>query len=197
MGWLCGVGIFGLIECSHSLPALHSRLQMIIITLRMRTLTIIGPKYRDNIHHSFLSSAHSRVALVIHPTSNACKYTPSIQIYVNRTSFVPYAARPLFPRAQGSATLWFILLANSILFKPFMYLFIPHSVQAVTSTLLLKHFITSSPSFIQSHRSQTLPRHCLLQVSYSQVSSKIIPASLTPSHATANCKYRTHKSLLK
>ena len=22
MGWLCGVGVFGLIECSHSLPAL-------------------------------------------------------------------------------------------------------------------------------------------------------------------------------
>ena len=31
MGWLCGVGVFGLIECSHSLPALHSRLQIIII----------------------------------------------------------------------------------------------------------------------------------------------------------------------
>ena len=27
MGWLCGVGVFGLIECPHSLPALHSRLQ--------------------------------------------------------------------------------------------------------------------------------------------------------------------------
>ena len=26
MGWLCGVGVFGLIECSHSLPALHCRL---------------------------------------------------------------------------------------------------------------------------------------------------------------------------
>ena len=23
MGWLCGVGVFGLIECSHSFPALH------------------------------------------------------------------------------------------------------------------------------------------------------------------------------
>ena len=31
MGWLCGVGVFGLIECSHSLPALHSGLQIIII----------------------------------------------------------------------------------------------------------------------------------------------------------------------
>ena len=26
MGWLCGAGFFGLIECSHSLPALHSEL---------------------------------------------------------------------------------------------------------------------------------------------------------------------------
>ena len=29
--WLRGVGVFGLIECSHSLPALHSGLQIIII----------------------------------------------------------------------------------------------------------------------------------------------------------------------
>ena len=27
MGWLCGVGVFGLIECPHSLLALHSGLQ--------------------------------------------------------------------------------------------------------------------------------------------------------------------------
>ena len=27
MGWLCGIGVFGLIECPHSLPALHSVLQ--------------------------------------------------------------------------------------------------------------------------------------------------------------------------
>ena len=27
MGWLCGVGVFRLIECSHSLPALHNGLQ--------------------------------------------------------------------------------------------------------------------------------------------------------------------------
>ena len=33
MGWLCGVGVFGLIECSHSLPALHSGLQMITIII--------------------------------------------------------------------------------------------------------------------------------------------------------------------
>ena len=31
MSWLCRVGAFGLIECSHSLPALHSGLQIIII----------------------------------------------------------------------------------------------------------------------------------------------------------------------
>ena len=31
MGWLCVVWVFGLIECSHSLPALHSGLQIIII----------------------------------------------------------------------------------------------------------------------------------------------------------------------
>ena len=31
--WLCGVGVFGLIECSHSLPALHSGLQIIIIII--------------------------------------------------------------------------------------------------------------------------------------------------------------------
>ena len=39
MGWLCGVGVFGLIECSHSLPALHSGLQIIIIIII---------EYRDN-----------------------------------------------------------------------------------------------------------------------------------------------------
>ena len=33
MGWLCGVGVFGLIGCSHSLPALHSGLQIIIIII--------------------------------------------------------------------------------------------------------------------------------------------------------------------
>ena len=27
MGWLCGVGVVGLIECPHSLPALYSGLQ--------------------------------------------------------------------------------------------------------------------------------------------------------------------------
>ena len=33
MGWLCGVGVFGPIECSHSLLALHSGLQIIIIII--------------------------------------------------------------------------------------------------------------------------------------------------------------------
>ena len=33
IGWLCGAGVFGLIECSHSLPALHSWLQIIIIII--------------------------------------------------------------------------------------------------------------------------------------------------------------------
>ena len=33
MGWLRRVGVFGLIECSHSLPALHSGLQIIIIII--------------------------------------------------------------------------------------------------------------------------------------------------------------------
>ena len=32
-GWLYGVVVFGLIECSHSLPALHSGFQMIIIVI--------------------------------------------------------------------------------------------------------------------------------------------------------------------
>ena len=31
MGWLCGVGVFGLIECPHSLPALHADFKIIII----------------------------------------------------------------------------------------------------------------------------------------------------------------------
>ena len=31
IGWLCGVGVFGVIKCYHSLPALRSGLQIIII----------------------------------------------------------------------------------------------------------------------------------------------------------------------
>ena len=33
MGWLCGVVVFELIECPHSLPDLHSGLQIIIIII--------------------------------------------------------------------------------------------------------------------------------------------------------------------
>ena len=33
MAWLCGVGVFGLIKCYHSLPALHNGLQIIIIII--------------------------------------------------------------------------------------------------------------------------------------------------------------------
>ena len=32
-GWLCGVGVFGLIEYPRSLPALHSGLQIIVIII--------------------------------------------------------------------------------------------------------------------------------------------------------------------
>ena len=37
MGSLCGVGVFGLIECSHSLPALHSGFQIIIIIIYFKS----------------------------------------------------------------------------------------------------------------------------------------------------------------
>ena len=36
MCWLCGVGVFGLIECSHSLPALRGRLSVVIIIIIKR-----------------------------------------------------------------------------------------------------------------------------------------------------------------
>ena len=39
MGWLCGVGVLGLIECSHSLPALHSGLQLIILIINNNKIT--------------------------------------------------------------------------------------------------------------------------------------------------------------
>ena len=46
-GWLCGVSVFGLIECSHSLLASHSRLQIIIlikiIIIIDRNLYLISP----------------------------------------------------------------------------------------------------------------------------------------------------------
>ena len=40
MGWLCGVGVFGLIECPHSLPALHSGLQNNINIIKFSSLII-------------------------------------------------------------------------------------------------------------------------------------------------------------
>ena len=45
IGWLCGVGVFGLIEYSHSLPALHSGLQIIIIIVKICFSTV----YRDRL----------------------------------------------------------------------------------------------------------------------------------------------------
>ena len=39
MGWLCGVGVFGLIECSHSHPTLHCGLQLIIIIIIIIIIT--------------------------------------------------------------------------------------------------------------------------------------------------------------
>ena len=50
MGWLCVVGVFGLIECPHSLPALHSGLHNnnnnnnnigIYDSCKMRIMTLI------------------------------------------------------------------------------------------------------------------------------------------------------------
>ena len=46
MGWLCGVGVFGLIECSHSLSALHNGLQrIIIIIIIINLLRVVGKIY--------------------------------------------------------------------------------------------------------------------------------------------------------
>ena len=45
MGWLCGVRVFGLIECSHSLPAFHCGLQLIIIIDNGSNNTVGGSYY--------------------------------------------------------------------------------------------------------------------------------------------------------
>ena len=47
MCWLCGVGVFGLIECSHSLSALHSGLKLIIIIIIIcsRVPLLFFPQY--------------------------------------------------------------------------------------------------------------------------------------------------------
>ena len=52
MGWLCGVGVFGLIEYSHSLPALHSWLRLIIIII----IIIISSHnlFSQSLHHFLL-----------------------------------------------------------------------------------------------------------------------------------------------
>ena len=50
MGWLCGVGVFGLIECSHSLPPVHSGLQLIIIIIIIIIITQKGKTKGVNRH---------------------------------------------------------------------------------------------------------------------------------------------------
>ena len=52
MGWLCGVGVFVLIECSHSLPAMHCGLQIIIIIIIIIIIhcTIIIYSCHANVH---------------------------------------------------------------------------------------------------------------------------------------------------
>ena len=52
-GWLCGVGVVGLIECSHSLPALHIGLQLIII------ITNIG------ILFLFINKSHLKIDFIV------------------------------------------------------------------------------------------------------------------------------------
>ena len=44
VGWLCGVGVLGLIECSHSLLALHGGLQLIIMII------IQDQQFNDETH---------------------------------------------------------------------------------------------------------------------------------------------------
>ena len=44
MGWLCGVGVFRLVECPHELGALHYLLYLIIIII---IITIIKSYFRD------------------------------------------------------------------------------------------------------------------------------------------------------
>ena len=42
MGWWCEVGVFGLIECSYSLSALHNGLQRRIIIIIINLLSEVG-----------------------------------------------------------------------------------------------------------------------------------------------------------
>ena len=41
MGWLCGVGVFALIECIHSLPPLPCRLLKIIIIIIIKIVVVV------------------------------------------------------------------------------------------------------------------------------------------------------------
>ena len=52
---MCGVGVVGLIECSHSLPALHSGLQLIIIII----ITTIG------ILFLFINKSHLKIDFIV------------------------------------------------------------------------------------------------------------------------------------
>ena len=66
IGWLCVVGVFGLIECSHSLPALHSGLQLVIIII---SITIQNTSFlNNNLQHIF----YQELQVKSQPHSNAC-----------------------------------------------------------------------------------------------------------------------------
>ena len=54
-GWLCLVGVFGLIECSHSLPALHCGLQLIIImTCTKISIKVVCPRPRFVVNSNLI-----------------------------------------------------------------------------------------------------------------------------------------------
>ena len=60
MGWLCGVGVFGLMECSHSLAALHSGLQLTKIII----IIIMLSGRLASIHESSVANAVAAAACV-------------------------------------------------------------------------------------------------------------------------------------
>ena len=83
MGWLCGVGVFGLIECSHSLCALHSRLQLIIIII---IIIIITPLFLPSSSVSlsyFVLAVPMRECLGKH----SCMSSPFPTAILNGTCF--------------------------------------------------------------------------------------------------------------
>ena len=59
MGWLCGVGVFGLIECSHSLQALRSGLQIIIIIIMIIIIIIIYHDFLPTLIRGQIKHTHS------------------------------------------------------------------------------------------------------------------------------------------